>query len=214
MSSGAALQARLKQMAQDWVSGAPSEPPITTLERSLARFDLEQPAIAAALDVLIERWREIMPSLESCRAEILAPAFERLPIMPSAITAGLTLSAPASERALLSLGWAERRWREDGKLAAKIRVSAFFDSAGRLYWDFGVAGRSPPPLASLRRGVEAAAHVATVYNASLDLTPSHEKAAWLALRLGGRPSDRAAYIEALRQGRWADVRHNAMSFTA
>jgi hypothetical protein len=112
----------------------------------------------------------------------------------------------------LSLGWAERRWRSDGALAAKIRVSAYLDLAGRLYWDFGVAGRNAPPISSLRRGVQAAAELARLFGASLDLTPSHRKAAWLALRLGGSPADRVAYIRALLDGRWEEVRHNAMMF--
>jgi hypothetical protein len=46
----------------------------------------------------------------------------------------------------------------------------------------------------------------------LDLTPSHEKAAWLALRLGGRPTDRAYYLEALRTGRWAEIRADPLTY--
>jgi hypothetical protein len=202
----------LARIAEDWTSGASSERPSVALERSLARFDFSDEANAAALDAVIGRWSDIMPSLRICRERILAPAFARMAITPAGISAGLTVSAPASGHGMLSLGWAERRWRDDGALAAKIRVSAYFDAQGQLHWDFGVAGRNAPPLASLRSGVRAAFLMARQYGARLDLTPSHEKAAWLALRLGGRPTDRAYYLEALRTGRWAEIRADPLTY--
>lgn len=203
---------RLMRITEDWASGAIRERPVVAFERSLARFDFSDKANTAALDAVVERWSDIMPSLHNCRERILAPAFARMSIIPAGSSAGLTISAPASVRGVLSLGWAERRWRSDGSLAAKIRVSAFFDAEGRLYWDFGVAGRNAPPIASLRSGVRAASLKAREYGALLDLTPSHEKAAWLALRLGGRSKDPVHYLQALRSGCWGHIRCDALTY--
>lgn len=205
-------QSRLKQIAATWVSGTPKEMPLTALTRSLARFDFTDELTVRAFDRLVERWDEILPPLDECRERILGPAFARMKIPVMAVSAGLSASMPASGMAPLSLGWTERHWRGDGALAAKIRVSAYYDKTSRLYWDFGVAGRNAPPIASLRRGVEAAALIAERYGASLDLTPSHQKAAWLALRLGGRPSNAKHYMAALSAGRWNEVRSETMLF--
>jgi hypothetical protein len=206
-------QARLMAMAEGRVTGTPPETPRTALERSLRRLDLSTPGLGDALDVLLAGWERLLPSLERCRADILAPAFAGMRRPPSAMSAGLTASVPASGRAVLALGWVERRWRADGALAAKIRVSAYCDRSGQTFWDFGVAGRDAPPIASLRNGVRAAAAIAPEYGARLDLTPSHSRAAWLALRLGGRPLEPHRYRTALRQGRWDDIRRDTLSFT-
>ena len=201
-------------LAESRVAGTPPETPRTALERSLRRLDFSAPGLVEAIDVLIAGWDRLLPSLDRCRLDILAPAFDGLPIRPSALSAGLTASVPASGRAALALGWVERRWRPDGGLAAKIRVSAYCDCDGQTFWDFGVAGRDAPPIASLRHGVRAAAAIAPEYGARLDLTPSHEKAAWLALRLGGRPAEPLRYRAALREGRWDEIRRDTLGFTA
>jgi hypothetical protein len=206
-------QARLMAMAESCVTGAPPETPRTAFERSLRRLDFSAPGLVDAVDVLLAAWPRLLPSLERCRADILAPAFAGMRCPPSAMSAGLTASVPASGRAVLALGWVERRWRADGALAAKVRVSAYCDRSGQAFWDFGVAGRHAPPIASLRNGVRAAAAIAPEYRARLDLTPSHRKAAWLALRLGGRPVEPQRYRTALRQGRWDEIRRDTLSFT-
>jgi hypothetical protein len=205
-------QARLMAMAESCVTGAPRETPRTAFERSLRRLDFSAPGLVDAIDVLLAGWPRLLPSLERCRADILAPAFAGMRRAPSAMSAGLTASVPASGRAMLALGWVERRWRADGALAAKVRVSAYCDRSGQTFWDFGVAGRDAPPIASLRSGVRAAAAIAPEYRARLDLTPSHEKAAWLALRLGGRPVEPHRYRTALREGRWDEIRRDTLSF--
>lgn len=186
--------------------------PLTALVRSLRRFDFSDRTTLSAFDCLVERWERVLPSLDECCEHILGPAFARMPVAPTAVSAGLTASVPASGAAPLSLGWTERRWRADGALAAKIRVSAYYDRAGRLFWDFGVAGRNAPPISSLRRGVQSAAIFAARFGARMDLTPSHEKAAWLALRLGGRPADPKRYFAALSAGQWRHVRSDMVLF--
>lgn len=206
------MKSRLLDIAGSRVSGTPPETPATALERSLLRCDLTDQVIRRALAVMLARWHEMLPSLETCCTQVLAPAFANMPTVPDATSAGLTATVPASGRSPLALGWAERRWHSNGTLAAKIRMSAYFDSDGRLFWDFGVAGRHAPPIASLRRGILAAAAMAPSYRARIDLTPSHEKAAWLALRLGGRPTDVHGYRAALRQGLWNEVRHVPLDF--
>lgn len=107
-------------MAESWVAGAPPETPRTAFERSLRRLDCSAPGFVDAVDLLLARWHRLLPSLERCRADILAPAFAGMRRPPSALSAGLTASVPASGRALLALGWVERRWRADGALAAKV----------------------------------------------------------------------------------------------
>ncbi len=214
MTSGIGLdmKSRLMALEESWVSGVPPESPRTAFERSIARLDLASLATAGAVEQLLEWWPVMLPTLATCRAHILAPAFAGMAIVPTAISAGLTASAPASGHAVLALGWVERRWRADGVLAAKIRVSACRDATGQVFWDFGVAGRNPPRVSSMRDGVRAAAALAPAYGARLDLTPSHEKAAWLALRLGGRPSEPHRYRKALRLGRWQDIRGERLAF--
>ena len=197
---------QLHAIASCYEEGPVPESPLRTMERTVAQVDLSVASNSAALARLIARWDNVLPSLDLCRERMLSPAFVGMQTPPAAVSAGLVVSTPAASDGCISLGWTERRWLEDGKLAAKIRVSAFLDGEGKLAWEFGVAGRSPPPIRSLRAGVLAAARIATSFDASIDLTPSHSKAAWLSLRLGGRPADLPAYAAALGAGRWEDIK--------
>lgn len=197
---------RLRAIASFYEAGAVPEAPLRAMERTLAQVDFSVAGNSDALGRLIAHWDDVLPSLDFCRERMLAPAFVGMRTPPSAISAGLVVSIPAALDGRISLGWAERHWLGDGKLAAKIRISAFHDGEGKLAWEFGVAGRSPPPIRSLRAGVLAAARIAASYDAALDLTPSHKKAAWLSLRLGGRPADLRAYVGTLRAGGWEDIK--------
>lgn len=176
------------------------------MERTFAQIDFNTASNSDALARLIAHWGRLLPSLDQCREKILSPAFMGMRTPTAAVSAGLVVSTPAASGGCISLGWAERRWLEDGKLAAKIRISAFFDLEGKLAWEFGVAGRAPPPMRSLRAGVAAAARIAASHKAVIDLTPSHAKAAWLSLRLGGRPTDFPNYAATLCAGRWEDIK--------
>jgi hypothetical protein len=201
----------LRTIAATFVEGKPPELPMVTLRRSFERIDLDDGAAANNLATLIAAWPQVLLPLPCCRAAIFEPAFLAMPVRHTAISAGLVVSIPSAPGARLGIGWAERRWRSDGALAAKIRVSAFFDDAGMLCWDFGVAGRNPPPISSLRAGVRAAAALARNFGARVDLTPSHQKAAWLAVRLGGRAQRHDDYLAMLRDKQWETAARHCLT---
>jgi hypothetical protein len=196
--AGADVAGRLRQLnaaiaIRAEAGGAPDFILWRSVER-LLRHPARETRLAALAHLLERRIEEIAPPVETLRGRIFAPALGLARALSASF--GLSVSAPAADAALAALSFVERRWSDDGRLVLKLRLGVFLDAEDRLCWEFGVVGRRPS-LSGLNAGLAAAAALAPSYAAVIDLTPSGYHAARLAIRLGGRAPDHAAFLRDL-----------------